>query len=674
MKDLLLYQFSAVRPEEIPETLGAMLARHRARLEAVLKGGLPYTWENLITPLDEIDEEQNRFWSPVAHLHGTMQTPELRTAYEKGVELLTAFSTEFYQNEQLYAALKNLNEGMVYATLSSEQKKLLQHTLRDFLLGGSALLGVGKKRYQEISQRLALLETRFKNNVLDATEAWEKRVTDEEALAGIPPSTKEAMRSAALKKNLPGWTIKLAPSMFDAVMRHADSRELRREMRDAYITRASDRGPQAGRFDNRAIIEEILALRHEQAKLLGFKNFAEYSLAKKMAPSVSHVLAFLRDLVVRSQPKALQEFSELENHARRDGIEKLEPWDLAYYREKVRQSRFAFSEEEIRQYFPLPKVLAGLFAVTEKLYGITIRERVVADRPHHDVRLFELHDDEGTLVGGLWVDLYERLGQKRGGAWMGDAVIRWRTREGIQKPVAYLTCNFESPAQGKPSLLTSSDVETLFHEFGHCLNHLLTKVETRGVSGITGVEWDAVELPSQIMENWCWEEEVLTHLISGHVETGHPLPRDLNEKMQRAKTFNAGIDSLRQLLFALYDFRLHAEYTPDDSAQVLTRWREVGDEVGVVRYPQSDRMMHSFSHIFGGGYAAGYYSYKWAEMLSADAFAAFKEAGIFDPATAKRFLDEILSIGGSRSAMENFVAFRGRAPTVDALLKQDGLV
>ncbi len=673
MKELYLPKFSTIDPAKIEPEVNRLLTENRARIEHLLVTTPSPSWDNFVMPLDNMEERFSRFWSPVRHLEGVMNSPELRKAYAACVTKVAAYYADFLQNKRVWAAFKSIAASPGFASLSREQRRAVELQLRAFKLGGIELEGEKAERYKKIVERLAELGTKFNDNVLDATDAWKKHITDEAMLDGVPETKKGVLRAAAAKENLDGWLVTLARSSYETILRHAANRALRAEVYEAYQTRASDRGPHDKKFDNTAILEELLALKYELARLLGFENFAEYSLATKMAPSVQGVFSFLRDLARRARPKARREYAALAKLAAADGVAKVEAWDALYYGERLREKRYAFSDEEVRQYFPLPKTLSGLWAVTERLYGVAVSEVFGIDVWHPDVRFFELRAG-GEVIGGLYVDLYSRLGRKRGGAWMDEAVTRWRMPSGIQRPVAYLNCNFEEPHDGKPSLLTHDDLTTLFHEFGHCLNHLLTEAEVRDVSGLNGVEWDAVELPSQFFENWGWEEETLTNDLSGHWQTGAPLPKKLITKMRRARTFSSGLATVQQLIYSLYDFRLHAEYAPGDAEQIVRRWHEVAADVGVIPEHSSDRKMHSFGHIFGGGYDAGYYSYKWAEMLSADAFAAFREAGIFDRATADRFRKEILASGGSRPAMESFIAFRGREPTIEALLKQDGLI
>jgi oligopeptidase A len=608
----------------------------------------------------------SRAWSPVGHLNGVMNNDELRAAYNACLPLLTAYHTELAQNERLCAAYQHVmdTEG---GRLEPGQRKLLENALRDFRLAGVSLPADRKQRFGEVMERLATVQSKFDENVLDATNAWSRHVTDAAELDGLPETTLARARQAAAGAGREGWLLTLDAPNYQAVMTHATSEALRREFYQAWVTRASDQGPNAGQWDNTPLMAEILALRHEAAALVGFDNFAEYSLATKMARETGEVLAFLRELARVSRPFAGREFAELEEFAGRP----LQSWDVAFYSERLKRERLDVSEEALRPYFPLPRVLAGLFTVVTRLYGVRIVGRTDVAVYHPDVRYFDIVERDGTPRGGFFLDPYARA-KKRGGAWMDECVGRMHLGGAVSLPVAYLVCNFTPPVDDRPSLLTHNDVLTLFHEFGHGLHHMLTRVDYPGVAGINGVPWDAVELPSQFMENFAWRDEVLP-LISSHVATGEPLPKEMLAKLQATRSFQAGMQTVRQLEFALFDFRLHAEYVPGRPPRIAETLAEVRDEVAVVRPPAFNRFPHSFQHIFSGGYAAGYYSYKWAEVLSADAFGAFEERGVFDPATARRFLRSILERGGSRDAMDAFVEFRGRKPEIDPLLRQMGL-
>jgi len=605
-------------------------------------------------------------WSPVGHLNGVMNSDELRAAYNACLPLLTAYHTELGQNAELCAGYQGVadREG---AALGAEQRKVVDNALRDFRLAGVSLPAERKQRFGEIMERLATAQAKFDENVLDATNAWLRRVTDERELDGLPANAVHRAREAAAEAGQDGWLLSLDAPTYQAVLTHAASETLRREFYQAWVTRASDRGPHANRWDNGPLMAEILALRHEAANLVGFANFAEYSLATKMARDPAEVTEFLLRLARVSRPAARRELEDLERFAGRP----LSAWDVAYYSERLKNERLQVSEEALRPYFPLPRVLAGLFTVLGRLYGVRVVANATVETYHPDVRYFDVLDHDGTPRGGFFLDLYARP-KKRGGAWMDECVGRIELAGASALPIAYLVCNFSPPAGAQPSLLTHNEVLTLFHECGHGFHHLLTRVSVPSVAGINGVPWDAVELPSQFMENFAWRDEVLP-LISAHVETGAPLPREMLARLQGSRTFQAGMQTVRQLEFALFDFRLHAEYVPDQPPRIAATLAEVREAVAVVRPPEFNRFPHSFQHVFSGGYAAGYYSYKWAEVLSADAFGAFEEHGVFDAATARRFLGAILERGGSRDAMEAFVEFRGRPPEIEPLLRQLGL-
>jgi len=529
-----------------------------------------------------------------------------------------------------------------------------------------------KARYKEIQQKLSSLSSKFSDNVLDATQAWKKHIIDAQQLQGLPESALGQAKQTATADNLPGWMLTLEFPCYFAVMTYADNRELRQEIHEAYITRASDQGPNADQWDNSQNMEEILALRHEKAQLLGFANFAELSLATKMAPDPQAVLQFLKELAAKSKPIAQREYQELQAFAQdKLGLSELQPWDVLYTSEKLRQDKYAISQEELKAYFPEPKVVSGLFEIVKRLYGLDIREVKDVETWHKDVRFYEIKDNQGRLRGQFFLDLFARP-HKRGGAWMAECQCRRKTSAGIQTPVAYLTCNFSAPVGNDPALFTHYEVTTLFHEFGHGLHHMLTQVDYLEVSGINGVAWDAVELPSQFMENWCWEKDALD-LIAGHYQTGDALPETLRQRLLAAKNFQSAMQMVRQLEFALFDFRLHLEYNPQHGGRIQQTLDEVRRDVAVVKPAALNRFQHSFSHIFAGGYAAGYYSYKWAEVLSADAFSKFEETGIFNQDTGRAFLTNILEKGGSKEPLELFKAFRGREPKIDALLRHSGI-
>ena len=670
LQDFDLPPYSQIKPEHVEPAIEQILADNRAAITRLLQiQQAQPSWDGLVLALDELHARLGRAWSPVSHLNAVCNSAELRAAYEACLPKLSEYWTELGQNQALCQAYKALAGSPAAAGFEVAQKTILEHALRDFRLSGIDLPPAEQQRYGEIQMKLSELTSRFSNQLLDATQAWTKAVADEAQLAGLPDSAKAQMAQAAKAKGLGGWLISLEFPSYYAVMTYADDRALREEVYTAYCTRASDQGPHAGQFDNGPLMEQILDLRQELAHLLGFAHYGELSLASKMADSTEQVLHFLRDLAVRSKPFAQRDLDELRAFAAEQGCADLASWDTGYYAEKLRQSRYSLSQEQVRAWFPIDKVLSGLFAIVQQLYGIEIHELKDFDTWHPDVRLFEIREN-GAHVGRFFFDLYARA-NKRGGAWMDGARDKRRSAAGeLISPVANLVCNFTPAVQGQPALLTHDEVTTLFHEFGHGLHHLLTRIEHAGVSGINGVAWDAVELPSQFMENWCWEPEGLA-LISGHFETGEPLPKDLLDKMLAAKNFQSGLMMVRQLEFSLFDFELHA--THGDGRSVLQVLESVRDQVAVMRPPAFNRFANSFAHIFAGGYAAGYYSYKWAEVLSADAFSLFEEQGVLNPETGRAFREAILARGGSREAMQLFVDFRGREPSIDALLRHSGL-
>ncbi|GAA3576933.1 oligopeptidase A [Gibbsiella greigii] len=665
--------FSAIRPEHIVPAVQSALADCRATVERVVAQPGPFTWDNLCQPLAEVDDRLSRIWSPIGHLNAVKNSPELRSAYEQALPLLSEYGTWVGQHAGLYQAYCSLKEGEGFQQLSVAQRKAVENALRDFELSGIGLSPEKQKRYGEISARLSELSSTFSNNVLDATMGWSKLITNVDELSGLPESALAAAQAMAQAKEQEGWLLTLDMPSYLPVMTYADNPALREEMYRAFSTRASDQGPNAGKWDNSEVMAEKLALRHEQAQLLGFASYAHKSLATKMAESPEQVIGFLTDLAKRARPQAEQELAQLRAFAEENyGVETLAPWDIAYYSEKQKQHLFSISDEQLRPYFPEQRVVEGLFEVVKRIYGITAKERKDVDTWHPEVRFFDLFDASDELRGSFYLDLYARE-HKRGGAWMDDCVCSLRKANGeLQKPVAFLVCNFNRPLGDKPALFTHNEVTTLFHEFGHGLHHMLTQIDTAGVAGISGVPWDAVELPSQFMENWCWEPEALA-FISGHYQTGEPLPKALLDKLLEAKNYQAAMFILRQLEFGLFDFRMHVEYSPEKGAQVLPTLAEVKKMVAVVPSPSWNRFPHAFSHIFAGGYAAGYYSYLWAEVLSADAFSRFEEEGIFNPETGKSFLDNILSRGGSEAPMDLFKRFRGREPQLDAMLRHYGI-
>jgi oligopeptidase A len=664
--------FSQIKPEHVEPAIDQLLADARTVVEQHLQATTEYTWENLVEPIEDAEDRLSKAWSPVSHMNSVVNSDALREAYNACLPKLSEYSTEMGQNEQLFAAYQAIADSETYTALDTAQQKIIQNALRDFRLSGIDLDAGKKQRYKEISQELSQLASKYEENLMDATNAWTKLIRDEDDLAGLPESALAGARQTAESHNEEGWMITLQFPSYIAVMTYADNRELRREHYEAFATRASDQGPHAGLYDNSEIMEKTLALRHEKALLLGFNNYAELSLAKKMADKPDDVIGFLEDLADRSWRQARKDLVELRQFARQHyGIGDLQPWDISYYSEKMRQHYYQLSQEEVKAYFPITRVLPGLFAVVERLFGLNISEITGFDSWHPDVRFFEIHDQHGQLRGQFYTDLYARP-KKRGGAWMDDCVSRKKSGDRIQTPVAYLTCNFTPPAGNDPALLTHDEVTTLFHEFGHGLHHMLTQIDHLGVSGINGVEWDAVELPSQFMENWCWEKEALD-LISGHYRTGEPLHEELFNKMLAARNFQSGMMMVRQLEFSLFDFRIHRDYDPKKGGRIYQTLEQVRDMVAVIKPPRLNRFAHSFSHIFAGGYAAGYYSYKWAEVLSSDAFSLFEEKGIFDQETGHSFLMNVLEKGGSENAMDLFVRFRGRKPAIDALLRHNGI-
>jgi len=665
LTDATLPRFREIEAAHVEPAIRQLLDDNRAEIAGLLATGAT-RWDTLVVPLERMHHRLAKAWSPVGHLNGVMNSDELRAAYNACLPLLTAYHTELGQNAELCAAYQAVMDAEG-AALAPEQRKVVENALRDFRLAGVSLPPDRKQRFGEVMERLATVQAKFDENVLDATNAWSRHVTDEREIEGLPANARHRAQQAAAAAGQEGWLLSLDPPTYQAVLTHCANEALRREFYEAWVTRASDRGPHAGQWDNSPLMAEILALRHEAANLVGFASFAEYSLATKMAHDPSEVVEFLHRLARVSRPAAEREFKELEQFAGRP----LAAWDVAFWSERLKNERLQVSEEALRPYFPVPRVLAGLLTVISRLYRVRIVANPAVEVYHPDVRYFDVLDRDGTPRGGFFLDLYARP-KKRGGAWMDECVGRIQLAGTSALPVAYLVCNFAPPAGEQPSLLTHHDVLTLFHEFGHGFHHLLTRVNVPSVAGINGVPWDAVELPSQFMENFAWRDEVLP-LISAHVETGEALPHEMLARLQASRTFQAGMQTVRQLEFALFDFRLHAEYVPGEPPRIAETLAEVREAVAVVRPPEFNRFPHSFQHVFSGGYAAGYYSYKWAEVLSADAFGAFEEHGVFDGATARRFLHSILERGGSRDAMEAFVEFRGRRPEIEPLLRQMGL-
>lgn len=664
-----LPRFSDVVPEQIVLELERRLNDNRAALQALLAGTSDYRWDNLVTPLEARENDLHKWWARVGHLHSVCDSPSLREAYNNSLPLLTEYSTELEQNEALYKAYLVIRDHD--HDLNAAQRHIVNEAIRDFELSGIALPAEKKAHYAELQQKLSDLGATFEQHLLDATMAWTRQFNDASALSGLPESALANARETAKAREMEGYLLTLEGPSYLAVMTYADDRALREEVYTAYCTRASDQGPQAGQFDNSQVIVDTLAARHELAELLGFHDYAALSLAGKMAESADQVDHFLLDLASRARKQAEADLAELAAYAKAEhNCTTLQVWDLAYYSEKLRQQKYNISDEELRPYFPEDKVLAGLFEVARQLFGIRFAEAKEFDRWHPSVRFFDVQTEAGDTIAHFYIDLHARQ-HKRGGAWMDDAQGRFRFAGNLQKPIAFLTCNFAGPAEGKPALLTHDDVVTTFHEFGHGLHHMLSEVDYLSATGIHGVEWDAVELPSQFMENFCWEKAALKKL-SAHWQTGEALPDVLIDRLLAAKHFQSAMQMARQIEFSLFDLRLHARYQAGktDVMQVLN---EVRSQVSVIKAPAFNRFPHSFSHIFAGGYAAGYYSYKWAEVLSADAFAKFEEDGVFERSSGERFRREVLAVGGTRPALESFKAFRGREPQIDALLRHNGI-
>ncbi|OEE75549.1 oligopeptidase A [Vibrio genomosp. F6] len=665
--------FSQIQPEHIKPAVEAVIAECRAKIDDVLENNTTPTWDNVIAPIEDVDDKLSQVWSPVSHMNSVVNSDELRDAYESCLPLLSEYGTWVGQHKGLFEAYKAIKASDAFDSLEQAKKKTITDSLRDFELSGIGLPADEQHRYGEISKRMSELGSQFSNNVLDATMGWNKHITDVVELAGMPESAIAAAKETAESKELDGYLLTLEMPSYLPVMVYCDNQALRAEMYEAYVTRASDRGPKAGEWDNTELIAEQLKLRHEISRMLGFNTYSEKSLATKMAENTSQVIGFLNDLAVKAKPQGEKEVEELRQFAEKEfGVTELNLWDIPYYSEKQKQHLFQISDEELRPYFPEEKVVSGLFEVLNRVFGMQVKERKEVDTWHHSVRFFDIFDSNDTLRGSFYLDLYARE-HKRGGAWMDECRVRRLTESGdLQTPVAYLTCNFNKPVGDKPALFTHDEVVTLFHETGHGIHHMLTKVDTGSVSGINGVPWDAVELPSQFLENWCWEEEALA-FISGHFETGEPLPKAMLEKMLAAKNFQSAMFILRQLELGLFDFTLHTEFDPELGARVLETLQEVKAKVAVLPSLEWNRFSHSFSHIFAGGYSAGYYSYLWAEVLSADAFSRFEEEGIFNQETGQSFLNNILEMGGSEEPMELFKRFRGREPQIDAMLRHAGI-
>ena len=669
-----LPRFNEIRPEHVSPAIDSLLAEGRALVEQLATASVAPDWQNFVQPMEELSDKLSRSWGPVGHMNAVVNTPGLREAYNDNLAKLTDFYSDLSQDERLYNKYKTIQASAGYAALSPAQKKIIENEVRGFKLGGAELPPAEKARFKEIAEQLSKLGSKFEENILDNTNDFKHIVADASELTGLPEDALQAAAEAAKAEGQSGYLFTLHFPSYMPVMQYCDNRGLRETLYRAYATRASefskpgeDGQPQ---WDNTQLIADLLKLKQEEAQLLGFSNYAELSLATKMAESPKQVTDFLDTLAKRAKPYAEKDMAELKAYAEKLGFSEMQAWDVAYVSEKLREEKYAFSDQEVKQYFPENKVLAGLFKVVETIFGVQVR-KVDAPTWHQDASFYEISNAQQQPIAYFYLDLYARNG-KRGGAWMDECITRRKTANGIELPVAYLTCNFSAPVGDKPALFTHDDVITLFHEFGHGLHHMLTEVEEYSVSGIKGVEWDAVELPSQFMENFCWEWEVLRHMTA-HVDTGEQLPRALFDKMVAAKNFQAGMQTVRQIEFSLFDMRLHSSFDPAGKQTALDVLEQVRDEVAVLRPPAWNRFPNSFSHIFAGGYSAGYYSYKWAEVLSADAYSLFEELGVLSEVAGSRFRDEVLAQGGARPAMESFVAFRGREPSMDALLRHNGM-
>ena len=664
----LLPTFSELDLDTFPNRVDTLLKKNLKQISALLKNPL-FCWENLISPLEDMDDAIEQLWSPVSHLHAVVNSPKLRKCYQACLPLFSAYESAIGQNSALYQAIKTIPQD----NLDKTQHKIITDMLRDFELSGVALSKEDKKRFEAIQTRLSELSNQFENHLLDATQAYTLTITDEQRLKGLPEHALHTAQELAKEKNVSGWILTLEAPCFIAVVTYAEDRHLREELYYAYVTRASDQGPNANQYDNSLIIDEILSLRHEKAHLLGFANYAELSLATKMADSTDKVVDFLEDLLRRSRPQAQQEFEELKQFAVKNyAIHDVKPWDISFLSEKMRQAHFSLSQEELRPYFPEDTLINGLFTIVERLYGVRFVAMTNVDTWHKDVKCYQLVDEQQQARGYLYVDLFARP-NKRGGAWMDSQRTRRRLGDNsIQLPIATLTCNFAKPAANQIATFSHDEVTTLFHELGHCLHHLLTRIDYLSAAGINGVEWDAVELPSQFFENWCWEKEALS-VLTRHIKTNEPLPEVLYERLLASKNFQSAMAMIRQIEFSLFDFKLHLNYAPNQSNWVAALLAKIRKETSVVPIAEYNRFAHSFSHIFAGGYGAGYYSYKWAEVLSSDAYSRFEEEGIFNAHTGRDFLHAILEVGSSKKASEAFAAFRGRDARIDALLRHCGI-
>ncbi|MFQ3266727.1 MAG: oligopeptidase A [Colwellia sp.] len=668
--------FSKIKPEHVKPAVEQGISACKEIIEQVLANNDVYTWQNLVMPIDDIDDVLSKLWSPVSHINSVMSSDELRDAYESCLPILSEYGTFVGQHEGLYQAYLSVKNGSEFEQLDIAQQKVITNALRDFKLSGIALNDDDKRRYGDIATRLSELSSSFSNNVLDATHAFSITIANKDELTGLPESALAAAKELATSKEQQGFIFTLDIPSYLPVMMYCDNADLREQLYTAFVTRASDQGPNASEFDNSSIMNELLGLRHELANLLDFDNYAQHSLATKMANTTDEVMAFLENLAIKSQHQGQQDFKELNDFAASEfKQDNLQAWDLAFYSEKLKQSRYAISDEQLRPYFPKDKVVTGLFAVVHKLFGLSIKQREGVDVWHDDVNFYDIVDKTGNKRGSFYLDLYARE-KKRGGAWMDVCVGRsQKSDDSIQYPVAYLTCNFNGPVGKNPALFTHDEVVTLFHEFGHGIHHMLSQINASSVACINGVPWDAVELPSQFLENWCWQPEALA-FISGHFESGEPLPQAMLTKMLAAKNFQSAMQMLRQLEFSIFDFTMHESFNPtavNNEKHIQQTLDNVRTQYSVVKAPEFNRFQHGFSHIFGGGYSAGYYSYKWAEVLSADAFGLFEEQGIFNEVTGQSFLTNILEKGGSEEPSELFQKFRGRAPEIDALLRHSGI-
>ena len=670
---LLLPNFATINPAALAATLDEKLAHNQRVVEQLLTNQSGISYAQLVPTLEQLDDDINQLWGPLSHLHGVSNNDDVRAAFDECLPKLTAYATQMGQNKALYLAFLGLLESHEYSQLSQAQKQFVKLQIRDFKLAGVALNPQQQTQYGQLKQQMAQLSTRFSNQLMDATEHWSKHITDSKDLLGLPESALQQALEAAKAKGLAGYLLKLDFSCYHSVMTFAEPRQLRQEMYQAFNTRASDQGPHGGQFDNSQVMEELVGLRHQVAKLVGFDHYADYSVATKMADSGHAVETFLLDLAQGCKPQALADMQQLQQFATtQGGPTPMEAWDVAYYSEKLRQNRYHLSQEELKPYFALPQVQAGLFDVVNRIYGLEVTPCKGISTWHSDVGFYEVAY-QGKAIGYFYFDLYARQ-QKRGGAWMDECRNRQFKANGeLQLPVAYLVCNFAAPVADQPALLTHGEVTTLFHEFGHGLHHMMTNIDVAGVAGINGVAWDAVELPSQLLENWCWQEQSL-RLFAKHYQTGAALPDDLLKKMLAAKNFQAGMFVMRQLEFALFDLRLHMNYDPINPQSVQSVLNAVRAEVAVIKAPQWNRFQHGFAHIFAGGYASGYYSYLWAEVLAADVFSRFEDEGIFNPTTGAALWEQITGQGGSRDAMTLFTAFMGREPSVAALMRSKGLV